>query len=644
MYVPLNIPPGVVRPGTLYDARGRWYDANLIRWIRGADPKVWSMLAVGGWQVMERTVAVAVSAYLSDDGGVFTTDTTDANDADADDFTLLPATPVVGDAAYFAYPYRFTEVEINVGTGGVGNAVTWEYWNGSAWTALEGAVDNTNAFATTGTNGASWDLPWDWEKNTVNALGPFYWVRARCTTAGASGATGTQAWIGTGPVDIDEAVRGMYAWRTNDGAAYLFLGSPTKAFAFAQGVLADITPVGFTTGGADAVLSGGAFGSGAFGAGPFGVGDLAQETLTEANTWQVDNFGEDLVACAYSDGDIHYWDKSAGGAMAQLTNSPSDCVGVVVTPERFIVALGAGGDPRLLAWCDQENSTVWTVTPNNQAGDWPLQGKGSLMAGRRGKTETMIWTDVDFFVMRYVGGPFAYRVDQKGAECGAISRRSMAVRGNEALWMGRKGFFYYNGEVSDLPCDVADYVFNDMNELQASKIYCETRAEFGETTWYYCSASSTEIDRYVVFSKAYGWNIGELPRTAGVDRDAFSYPIAADPNGVLYRHEIGSEYRDPDGEDLTPRAESGPFEIGNGDQVMTVNEFVPDERSLGDAQVTLYAALKPTTPESTHGPYALEEPTSVRVTARQVRVKLEQVNPGWRWGTPRLDVIPGGRR
>jgi hypothetical protein len=45
-YVPIKLPAGISRPGTLYDARGRWYDASLVRWHEGA------MQPVGGWSAL----------------------------------------------------------------------------------------------------------------------------------------------------------------------------------------------------------------------------------------------------------------------------------------------------------------------------------------------------------------------------------------------------------------------------------------------------------------------------------------------------------------------------------------------------------------------------------------------------------------
>jgi hypothetical protein len=637
-FVELSLPPGLLKPGTRYDARGRWYDANLVRWRERA------MLAIGGWQPLERTAAVAVTAYVSDDGGVMTTDTTDANDAGADDFVLVPASPAINDAAYFGYSFRFTEVEVEVGTAGTGNTVVWEYYNGSAWTALSGVTDSTNSFTTAGLKSVVWTLPWDWAKTNINAAGSMYWVRARVTVAGSTTATGTQAWIGTGPVDVDEAVRGMLAWRNNAQSPHLALGTPTSLYVFTTGTLTNITPVGFTAGNSNATLSTGNYGAGSYGAGPYGTGDTAQATLTEANTWQIDNYGEDLVACAYSDGDIHYWDLSAAGVAAQLTNSPSNCVGVVVTPEGFVVALGAGANARNVAWSDQDDITIWTAASTNQAGDYILRTPGQIMCGRRFTNETLIWTDVDLWAMRFIGGDFVYSFAERGSNCGVISRRAVAIGNGRALWMSHKGFFMYNGQVVPMQCDVGDYVFGDMNRVQASKIHAVRLSEVGETWWFYPSGGATECDRYVVVTDEGHWQAGILQRTAMAGRDAFGFPIGADAGGVIYQHETGTSYKDHNGTTLTPYAESGPIQIAEGDNVMTILGFIPDERTLGDASMTVYATLFPTQAETTHGPYTLANPTDARVTGRQVRIKVSQVRSGWRFGTPRAEVALGGRR
>lgn len=642
-YASITPPPGVVKPGTVYDARGRWYDTNLVRWDDGV------MRPIGGWELMERTTIEDVNAaILYDDGTGYTDETSAANDATTDDVTLLVASPAVNDAFYIGYEFRFTEVDIDVSTVATDGTVVWEYWNGSAWAALSAVADETIGFTTSGSNSVVWTLPTDWATTTVNTQGPFYYVRARVATAGTSTALGASIDIGRGPFHLDEVVRGSHVWRDNDGNAHLALGTPTKIYQFSTGQLNAITPSGFTTGSIDATLSTGGYNTGLYGTGSYGEGDSALETVTEPQTYQMDNYGEDLVFVAHSDGKLYQWDKSAApGVATAVTNAPTDNLGVVVTPERFLVALGAGGDVRKVQWADQDDNTDWTPTNLNQAGDINLPGNGSILAGHRASRETLIWTDTDLFALRYVGGAFIYSVVPVGPY-GAASRRAMVLAAGGAFWMGPAGFYSYNGSSSPLPSSLTDYVFSDINTTQISKVWAEPRNAYGEVIWYYPSGGSEECDRFVVFNYEGGfWYTSLVPRTAGEDEGVFTYPIAVDPNGAVYKHETGESYTDYAGTAMTAYAETGPIEMGQGDRVLHAQKLLPDEATLGDLDITFYSSFAPTAPESTHGPYTAANPTPVRFTGRQCRMRVTKASGGnfdWRLGTVRLDVEPGGER
>lgn len=496
--LPLKIPPGVVRPGTVYDARGRWYHTQLVRWVDGI------MRAWGGWAALE---------------------------------------------------------------------------------------DNDEVHVTAG-----------------------------------------------------DPVRGMTAWRDNAGVSNLAFGSYRKLLHYAGGLLSDITPAGLIEGQAGSSLEPGAYGTGTYGGGNYGTGDAAQETLIEATTWALDNFGEDLVGVSSTDGRVYYWQRRGDGPAERLANAPSFCSGVVVTPERFIVALGAGGNGARVAWCDQENPTVWAPTDLNQAGDFPLATNGRLMAGRRGRNETLLWTDTDLWLMRFVGGGLVYAFSRAGTACGAASRASMAVLGGRAVWMGTRGFFAYDGYVRRLPSEVSDYVFSDINQTQMAKVFVDVRGDGEELTWFYPSAGSDENDRYVSLNLGTGeWAIGELERTAGVDRGVFSNPIMADAAGRLWAHETGAAFPVPGEDDLVPNAESGPVEIGDG-VVAFVDRLVPDERTLGGLDLSLITSMEPTGPETVVGPFTTAAPTDVRVSGRLMRLRVAQAAPGWRLGSPQVNVVPAGRR
>jgi len=119
------------------------------------------------------------NAAIADDGGVLTDETTAANSGTSNDMTLTPASPAVNDAYYWGHSEQFPQMKVNVSTAGSGLTITWEYWNGSTWTALSGVTDGTSSFTTSGLNYVSWTLPGNWATTTVNSQGPYYYVRAR---------------------------------------------------------------------------------------------------------------------------------------------------------------------------------------------------------------------------------------------------------------------------------------------------------------------------------------------------------------------------------------------------------------------------------------------------------------------------------
>ena len=442
-------------------------------------------------------------------------------------------------------------------------------------------------------------------------------------------------------------VRGMHTWEFLNGNAYLAGGSHSELKVMTgSGTLSDITPTDLATGREDAAVNTG-FGGGAYGNGYYGqaIQQSDDSVVQEATTWSLDNFGEDLVACHYDDGRILIWDSSATPATASaLTNAPTSNLGIVVTEERFIFALGAGGNSRKVQWCDREANTTWTAAATNEAGDIELQTSGQIMQGIRTRGQTLILTDTDAHTARYLGPPYVYGFERVGTSCGAISRKAASDVDAGVFWMGQGAFFRFDGNsVGELKCDVHDYVFGDFNTAQQSKCWSFANAAFGEVWWFYCSSDSTEIDRYVAYDYLEGhWLIGELSRTSGVARGVFRYPFLAGHNADsdIYDHEVGYNF-----DSATTYAETGPISIGVGDQIAKVTKLIPDEITQGDVDVTFKTRFYPNATETNHGPFTPANPTSVRFSGRQLRMRVEgQSATQWKVGNMRIDASTGGRR
>ena len=438
------------------------------------------------------------------------------------------------------------------------------------------------------------------------------------------------------------APRAMLSWLDNSSDSYLAAGTYNKLYYVNPShTVYDITPVGLTSGNLNASLNLG-YGGGFYGHDNWGSAPTSSGVYDEATTWSLDTWGEYLMACSSKDGKIYEWQLNTGVKAQVVANAPVSNKGIVVTEERFVFALGAGGNPRKVAWCDQENNTSWTASATNQAGDFELQTTGQIMAGLRMRGRTLILTDNDAHVASYSGAPFVYGFERVGTACGLASRRGAIAIDEGAFWMGKGGFFQFDGSVArEIPCEVSDYVFDSLNPSQISKVYAVHNSQHGEIWWFYPADSSNENDRYVVLDYKEGhWSTGELDRTAGIDQGVFNNPIWVDASGNLYNQETGYTHGS-----TKPYAESGSISLGNGDSIMKVTQLIPDEKTQGQVEVTFKTRFYPNDTETSHGAFTLGNPTDVRFQGRQVRIKVQGTgNENWRSGVMRIEANPGGRR
>jgi len=470
----------------------------------------------------------------------------------------------------------------------------------------------------------------------------------------------------------DGVPRGAISWQGTTGGAFVVYGSTGKLFSFINS-LSDITPVGFTAGNNDSSFSGGgsAYGTGNYGNLLYGLGTAGAGSIADGDVWSMDVFGSFWVGCMFpADSILYTWDNNPANVATAAPNAPSATRGCFVTPERFLVALGAGGDLRRVAWADRETIDDWTPAVDNQAGDFVLEGPGRIMAGRRSRGESLIWTDFALYSMTFIGGTGVYGFQKRGGECGLVASNAIIPIPTGFLWMGDRSFYQHDGYVRSLPSEVGEFVFDDFNFEQRYKVNGVNIREFSEAWWFYPSKQSVENDSYVVYNYVEKhWSFGRLPRTVSVDSDpVLGFVTMVDPDGNVYLHQKGKVRKDSGGlitgdpDSQLPEIESGPLEIGDGEHFAHVLQIFPDFEGLdptGPDQRPppalqsvigeLFAGdYSSTEPEQSSGEFDMTAPTTVRINGRQVRLRVAQkvadtVDP-WRLGHLRLDIRPGGKR
>lgn len=310
----------------------------------------------------------------------------------------------------------------------------------------------------------------------------------------------------------------------------------------------------------------------------------------------------------------------------------------------FVTGTPGAYSARRLWWASQETINDWAPTSENSAGWLDLGTDGVLVCGHTLRGQTLIWTTTDLFALGYIGGSYLYSAQKVGSNCGIVSQHGFVALDTQALWWGvNQKFFAYDGFVKTIECDVSDYVFGSFNTSQASLVWALANPAFNEVTWFYPSAVATSCDRYVTYNYAEShWTYGTLQRSCGVSfiPGSTTTPVLIDSSGRIYDHETGNARTGQ-----TIYLESGPMDVGSGERVVRAQRIVPDDKTVGDVSASLYTSLAPDDTETLNGPYTLTSITSVRLTARQVRLRLTEVAASaWRVGVVRLGGVLGGRR
>jgi hypothetical protein len=427
----------------------------------------------------------------------------------------------------------------------------------------------------------------------------------------------------------------------------------------------------------------------------WGVAFAGASTVpVQLRLWSQANFGEILLFNPRG-GALYDWAPGAGvtpaygtrGTVVSGTYTPSLVNEILVSDQsRIVICFGCNDpsgtyattalDPMQIRWSAQESYTVWEPLPTNQAGDQRLSHGSQIIGALQTRQEINVWTDAAIYAMQYIGPPLVWQITLLADNISIASQNAMATASGVVYWMGVDKFYIYSGRVETLPCSVRTYIFNDINREQFGQIQAGTNEGYSEVWWFYCSANSNTIDRYVIFNYLDRvWYYGALDRTAWLDSPLRPFPMAATSGNLIVYHEAAVD----DGSTNPPSpiscyVQSSDFDINDGHNYGFVWRIIPDitfDGSNTTAATTVNPAVQFTVrprqnPGSGYGvspsptvksaqsyagqtTYTVQQFTEIvysRIRGRQMAFKVssDTIGTQWQLGVPRIDVRPDGRQ
>jgi len=693
--------PGVNKENTRYTTEGGWYEADKVRFRQG-NPEV-----IGGWEpfsaanyqgvcrslwnwvLLDGTNVIGVGTNLKfyiEQGGLYyditpIRETVTLNNP----FTATNGSAIitVADASHGCVTGDFVTFSGAVGLGGniTATVLNQEYQvsvltdNSYTFTATATA----NSTDASGSPGGGASVVATYQLNVGSAFvvpltgwGAGAWGQAG-TTWGNGGTTTSSLRLWNQNNYGEDLVYGpsgggIYYWNATNGVGTrgVNLNSLGGAVSFTNASPTVVTSTVLYTEGAALKFSGGSLPTG----------------ITAGTTYYVFEVNGLTFKLLDGAGAVVNTSSSGTGTVSTIVDVPTKQNNLVVSDtSRFIIVFGCNDygsavlDPMLIRWSAQDDPYNWTPDPTNQAGFVRVSHGSEIVATVQTRQEVLVLTDSAVYSLQYLGPPYVWAPQLLGDNISIMSPNAAIIASGIVYWMGVDKFYSYDGRVQTLNCDLRRFVFSDINQEQALQVFCGTNEGFNEVWWFYCSANSTAIDRYVIYNYLEKiWYYGTMERTAWLDSGLQPYPIAAKYNsstltGNLLNHETGlNDNTTGTATAIDAYISSSEFDIGDGHNFGFVWRVLPDltfenaentpAGAVPSVSMTLYGlansgsgvtstASQPVAKSST---YVITEQFTgqifTRMRGRQMIFKISsnQVNTCWQLGAPRIDIRPDGRR
>jgi hypothetical protein len=686
----LNFAPGVIKDDTEYDTQAYALDTNQIRWVRGRAE------AMGGWTTKLAGIqgyARATHEWTSIDGtpllalGTHTKLYVRSGDRLVDvtperlaatlgnnpiattnlsplvTVTHIAHAAVVGDTVYI----RGDTATGGITLGGLSGSLAASQFNSTKGLRIvrvvhvaHGLRDNDIAYFTGATSFAGINAT---ELNTAGGLrvkvltADTYQVEVLSKATSTSSGGGTPTYAYARPYVILTLLAG--------GNSYVINAGHNASATATGGGAAVKTSYDISIGPRSTRSSGGGFGSGSYGRGAFGrssSGGIVTSAPVPLRQWSLDHWGEQLVANIVGAG-IYVWDGNQSGRAILLANAPAQCMAILVTPQRFLMACGCtdyNGDfnPLLVRHSSLEDITDWTPGSLDSAGDFLLSAGSTVVGVLTRERGPMIWTDTALYAVRYVGSfDQVYDRDLVGVGCGLLGLNAAVDRDNEAFWVtpSYQLYRYAGGKPQPIECPLRTWFSKRVTPMQDGKVFGWSDPLYEAISWTFCAEGAIEANEYIRLDlpeqrrdASAGWSHGKHDRLVFSPGSSFpaKKPLGVSATGILYEHETGF---DADGEPIERHVQFGPTEATPvngeaGDHTLHIDRVVVDVTNTETLELVLRARQYPKGKVWTRTAMvtATSQHTDIRISGRQIGMELRgSTKTAWRMGSCRAGKSAG---
>jgi hypothetical protein len=330
------------------------------------------------------------------------------------------------------------------------------------------------------------------------------------------------------------------------------------------------------------------YGAGLYGAGLYGTALTSTSSIAYPRIWFMDRYANTIITTPGNQSGLYQWDGVNTVAPELIANAPTQ-INYAFESDNIIVTFGASDmgtevENRIFA-SDQNDITDWTSSSTNQVFDDDIEGAGRLISHSPVSDGNLIFTNTQTYTFRYIGLPFIWEINTLEENIGIIAPYARVSIKGVVYWMGNGNFYMYRGgNVEVIPANTQDestcleYVFEDINLGQSSKIHGWYNKDHSEVWFHYPSAGSNECDRVVVVNVLdKTWALHIMDRTASQEQGIIGKdPLLANV-GTLYKHEVGD---DDDASSMAFTLSTNKKYMGKDNIVL--NNIIPDSIQTGD--------------------------------------------------------------